>query len=412
MTVANEPSSLQARLQGQLRNAYENVPFYRRLYDAAGVKPADVKAEADLRLLPMITREQIIQDQRDHPPFGSFPCPREKLGRVNLIASTYYVVTTHADQRAIVQTLGEVFELMGVRSNDLVDVASAFHWVSGGTQIDAGLRSLGAAVIPGGPGQSEQRLRVLKDTGATVLQAFTPYAEELSRRFEAEGIDAARDLHVRLLLIGGELRDSKAKQRLQEAWGGAAVREHYGLSEAGIVAAECFEVGDGMHMSSHCILEVIDPDSGLPVESGMPGEVVTTELQRSAQPFIRFRTGDITEGIRTDACACGRRTPRLGRILGRRAQIPRVRGLFVPPALIERALREFPEAGAWHLVITRPGTTDVATVQVELPPAYARTADLVRSLKSAVGITMQIEPVPQGSIGPSAAQIEDQRVCQ
>lgn len=398
------------RLRQHLRNAYAKVPFYRHLWDAAGVDPTAVTSVRDLAALPMITKEQIIQDQRDHPPFGSCEFDRHDLARVNLIASTYYICLTHDDQRALTQMFGEIFALMGVRDTDLVDVASAFHWVSGGTQMDAALRSIGAAVIPGGPGQSEQRLRVLKETGATVLQAFTPYAEELGQRFEAAGIDVHRDLKVRLLIIGGELRDSRAKQRLQQAWGGAAIREYYGVSEAGIVAAECFEAGDGMHIVPQCIVEVIDPETGAPVEPGMPGEIVTTELVRSSQPFIRYRTGDITEGIRYEPCACGRHTPRLGRILGRRASIPRIRGLFVAPALVERAVREFPAAGAWRLVITRPGTTDTVRLQVELPSGSEIADTLGRNLKAAVGISIQIEPAEPGSIDPNAPQVDDQRV--
>lgn len=410
MTHHGNTEDLNSRLQSHLRHAYENVPFYRKLYDAAGVRMEDVKAVDDLHLLPMIEKDQMIRDQKENPPFGSFTMTAADLNRVNLIASSYYMCLTHEDQLGITRLYRESYEVMGVRDTDLVDISGTYHWVAGGLLRDEAMRSLGAAVIPSGPGQSEQRLRVLKDTRATVLQAFTPYAEELTRQFEANGIDPRRDLNIRLVIISGELRDSKAKHRLEEAWGGAAVRECYGVSEAGLVAAECFEVGDGMHLSPHCIIEVIDPETGRTVAPGQPGEIVTTELMRKGQPFIRFRTGDITEGIRYEPCACGRSSPRMGRILGRRSQIPRVRGLFVPPALIERAVREYPQAGAWKLIISRPGTMDAVNLQVELPAQSDISDKLTRTLKAAVGITIQIEPVPPASIDASTPQIVDQRV--
>lgn len=415
MAMPADPNSTEAfsRVKRHILNAYANVPFYRKLYDGAGVHPGDLESLEDLPKLPTISKEQIIADQKRSPPFGDIALAEAALTRVNLIASTYYVCLTHDDQRAVTAMFEEMFGILGVRRQDLVDISSAYHWVSGGTQMDAAMRGLGAAVIPGGPGHSEQRIRVLRETRATVLQAFTPYAEELSRRFAEYGVDPKTDLHVRLLIIGGELRDAAAKQRLEDAWGGAAVREYYGVSEAGILAAECLEAGDGMHISSHVHVEVVDPATGQAVPPGQSGEIVTTELVRSAQPFIRYRTGDITEGIRSAPCRCGRHSRRLGRILGRSAEIPRIRGLFIAPALIERTVRSYDEAGEWRLVISRPGTIDLAQLQVELgaPPDRRDfvAADLAKRLKDNVGIAIEVELVAPGSIEKAAKKVDDRR---
>ena len=128
--------------------------------------------------------------------------------------------------------------------------------------MDLALRRLGATVVPAGPGMSDLRLKMMKKLGVTAAELFTPYAEELATKFADNRIDAARDLQVRLLMVGGELRDSEALDRLRQAWGGAAIREFYGVSEAGMMAAECLEGGDGMHISPFCVVEVIDPEMG------------------------------------------------------------------------------------------------------------------------------------------------------
>ena len=400
------------RLRRHLEQAYEGVPFYRRRFDEAGVVPADIADFGDLHRLPMVSKDDIIADQLAHPPIGDLAVAPEDLARIHLIAGAYYLCVGPEDQLALTKMFGQAFRTMGITDTDVVDVATAFHWVMGGVQIDGALRSLGATVIPGGPGQSDRRMRVMRDLGVTALQAFTPYAEELASRFEEYGVQAD-ELSVRLLMIGGELRDLAAKQRLEMAWGGAVAREFYGASEAGLAAAECFEVGDGMHVGAHCIVEIVDPETGRQVETGAPGEVVTTELYRTAQPFIRYRTGDISEGFTTERCACGRDSWRLGRILGRNSDIARVKGLFIAPMAIEHVVRRQAEARAWRAIVDRPKVTDRMTVQVEWEgPVGAReaiSALYVRQLKEAVGVTCEVEIVPLQAIDGPAGVIEDRR---
>jgi phenylacetate-CoA ligase len=245
----------------------------------------------------------------------------------------------------------------------------------------------------------------------SVLQAFTPYAEELASRFAEAGIVPARDLAVRQLIIGGELRTADAKVRLAEAWAGAEIRETYGASEVGLAAIEC-EVGDGMHVSEDCYLEVVDPDTGYQVPPDTPGEIVLTDLFRSAQPFVRYRTGDLTEGLSLVPCGCGRTTPRLGRIVGRRSDVLRVRGLFQSPSVVRAALAEFPEITTWRIVVDRPGNIDEVWLTVESSDAEPVSDDfdarLGKTLKGQTDLSIQIRHVPTGTIG-EAPWYDDRR---
>src|SRR3546814_8475897 len=61
------------RMQQQLQYVYEQLPFYRRHYDAHGFHPADVKSLADFTSkVPVITKQMLVADQLEHPPFGSY----------------------------------------------------------------------------------------------------------------------------------------------------------------------------------------------------------------------------------------------------------------------------------------------------------------------------------------------------
>jgi phenylacetate-CoA ligase len=359
-----------------------------------------------------VKKDDVFLDQQARPPFGTMlTCPSRELRRIHCVASSVYMLLNSYDLGYLGRVFADQFRVLGVRKTDIVDIASTFHWVMAGTLMEAGLRKIGCVMVPGGPGSSDLRLKVMKEVGVSVLQAFTPYAEVLAVEMREREISPA-DLKLRLLVIGGELRTADAKARLSDAWGGAAIRELYGASEVGLAAAECFEVGDGMHISEHCVIELVDPDTGLEVDPAGPGEIVVTDLYRRAQPFIRFRTGDLTEGINFEPCACGRTSPRLGRILGRRSDIVRVRGLFVHPQRVLDVLKRYPEVGRHQIVVDRPGVTDRLTIRVERG-AYEQSAGLAgllqKDLQSSIGLLCDVEFVPPGTVFENGQIINDVR---
>ena len=72
------------RLKRQLAHAYDNVPHYRKKFDAAGVKPKDLKALPDLARFPFTTKK----DLRDTYPFGMFAVPMDRLVRIHASSGT------------------------------------------------------------------------------------------------------------------------------------------------------------------------------------------------------------------------------------------------------------------------------------------------------------------------------------
>lgn len=429
--VVGDPRRFEQLLQ-HVQYAWRATGFYRAAFAAAQFTPAQLRTWRDLPRLPMVTKEAVLADQATRPPFGTqLAVPQSSLRRIYCSAGSLYLGLTAGDLRRLVRAGTDQLRIAGLRRGDIVDVSSTFHLVMGGTLVDAACRAAGATVIPGGPGGSEQRLRILQDVGATVLQAFTPYAEALGLEMAQKGIDPRRDLRVRLLLVGGEVSTAGARLRLAELWGGAGVREFYGTAETGAVATEC-PAGGGMHISDDYLFEVIDPDTGEPCDPAGGGEIVLTEMMRRAQPFIRFRTGDITAGVDFRPCPCGRPTPRLQRIMGRRSSILRVKGVFIQPRLVAAVLAEC-GYGRHQLVVDRPGALDRVRLRIEAPAAAGSdataspagagptapapgageaTARLVERLKSAIGITCEVEWLPPGGLPPGAPAVVDQRELQ
>lgn len=129
---------------------------------------------------------------------------------------------------------------------------------------------------------------------------------------------------------------------------------------------ECSEQ-KGVHIwSDLALVEVIDPNSGEPLEPGERGELTITILQKEALPMIRYRIGDISV-LDDEVCACGRTHPRIQRIQGRVDDMLIIRGINVFPSQIEYALMAIPEVGQhFQIVVDRKGALDDLLVRVEL----------------------------------------------
>jgi len=126
-------------------------------------------------------------------------------------------------------------------------------------------------------------------------------------------------------------------REIERAWG-CRIYSTYGVTELANSLCEC-EAGAGGHLHSEQLhLEVLD-DNGQPVTDGKVGEVVATTFGVEAMPLLRYRTGDCAALFRAP-CACGRTTPRLGPILGRKNQKLKYKGASLFPSALQTVLEE------------------------------------------------------------------------
>ncbi len=402
------------RLKDILRYAAERSPFYSALYKRHRFIPSDVKDPAGFyENAPFINKTVLMDEQAKDPPCGSLlTVPVNDLARLYYSPGPLLIVFSHEDLAAYVERAARGLFHAGARASDVVNITFNYNWVGAGTQHDDAYRLIGCAVLPGGAGMSETHIELMKLTKTTVVSAFPTYAMHLSETAVRMGIDPKNDLSVRLIIIVGEIRKEEDKQDLAEAFG-AEIREMYVGNEMGFVGSEC-DHGGGMHLYSDTIVEVIDPETGKHVDEGQPGEIVTTDLHRKAMPIIHYRTGDITEGITYEKCPCGRSTPKMKRILGRVGDIPRVKGMFIPPRRIELVLNDYDRLQKYQLVIDRPEKKDRITIRIECPPGMQEEGLkrlLVEKLRIALGITPEIEFVLPETISEGEPGILDKRTA-
>lgn len=144
------------RLKWTLKHAYDNVPMYRRKFDAAGVHPDDFHELSDLSKFPCTTK----QDLRDNYPFDTFAVPMEQVVRIHASSGTTGKPTvvgyTQNDIDNWANIVARSLRAAGGTAKDKIHVAYGYGLFTGGLGAHYGAERLGATVIPMSGGQTEK----------------------------------------------------------------------------------------------------------------------------------------------------------------------------------------------------------------------------------------------------------------
>ena len=263
---------------------------------------------------------------------------------------------------------------------------------------------IGLHCVPGGGMSSAIRLALIESVGATVVCCTPTYALRLAEIAAQERpAHPLAESRVRLLIVAGEPGGSipATRERIERQWG-ARVIDHHGLTEVGPVSFECWESAGFLHLNeAEYVCEVLDPATGRELPDGEAGELVITNLGRTASPVIRYRTGDIVIR-RSGPCPCGRTWARLeGGIRARADDMINIRGVNVYPAAIESVVYRFPEVMAFRSVVSTSGAMPSFRVEVEVAStgdAGAAAARIAHQLREALGLTVPVHVVEAGTL--------------
>jgi len=191
------------RLQATIARVYANVPFYRQSFDAAGIRPEDVKALSDLQRLPFTTK----QNMRDSYPYGLFAAPMEEIVRIHASSGTTGKPTvvgyTQKDIETWTELMARSFVAAGAHKGDIIHNAYGYGLFTGGLGAHYGAEKLGASVIPISGGNTKRQIMIMQDFGSTVLTCTPSYSLYLAEEAGAEGVDI-RSSKLRVGIFGAE----------------------------------------------------------------------------------------------------------------------------------------------------------------------------------------------------------------
>jgi phenylacetate-CoA ligase len=387
-------------LKWTVAHAYEGSAFYRERFDAAGLKPEDIKSLDDLKRLPFVT----AQDLQEQYPFPLQSVPFEKIVRLHASSGTTgkrkVLVYTEKDIDDWANMFARCYEIAGLSQEDRIQICVGYGVWTAGAGFQLGCERFGALAIPAGPGNIEMQMQFLVDFQPTVICATASMGLLMAEEVDKRGL---RDkINVQKVIFGAERSNDAMKNKIKELIGAEQTFDIPGLTElyGPGTGLDC-ECHAGIHYwADYYIMELLDPETLEPVPEGEVGEMVYTTLRKEGAPLIRYRSRDLTKLV-PGPCSCGSMLPRHDRILGRSDDMFIIRGVNIYPGHIDEILACQEGIGSEYQIHLSRGDDgkDYMSIKVEreekgLPEKDAVVAGKVESeIKRGILVSGKVEIV-------------------
>ncbi len=358
------------KLRRTLAYVAKKSSFYRQLYSEQNFDPDSVGSLSDIRRIPFTEPRHIARE-----PFRLACVSIGDVARIVTLASSgtsgeaKRVLFTGADLRRIAALfVADTRQVVGEKKVVVQIMLPGTALFGQANLLGKAIEAAGSVpVITGDDADMTAQIGSISRNHCTVLVGYSSYLYKLTR---LGGLSAELGgMGVEAIVTAGERLPHAVKGVLEDAWK-AKVFSHYGLTEMGFnTGMECGQ-GIGYHIhEADFIAEIVDPETGIPVEEGQGGELVLTSVHREAMPLVRYRTGDVTRII-AEPCRCGSILKRIGPVRRWGVTTVRLGGgkietsdldeiLFSVPEIIDYRVVEGndPNDGALRfLVETAPGT--------------------------------------------------------
>lgn len=396
------PSQRAATQEVTLRRIAERVlaraPAFRAALASAGLHPQTLTL-ADLPRIPLLKKDTLPHEQAMAPPFGGWLAkPLAEVRRIFVSPGPIYDPEGRGDDY---WGFAPALVAAGFRRGDVVLNAFSYHFTPAGAMFDGALQALECVVVPTGVGNIGTQVKALVELRARGFIGTPSFLAAVLDRVREQATPSS----LEVACVSGEMLPEALRRDL-ETHHGLRISQAYGIGDIGLVAYECPQ-RSGLHLAERVIGEVVDPATGTPAGPGEIGEVVVTFLNE-LYPLLRFATGDLSRFVLGE-CACGRTSHRLERILGRVGDAVKVRGIFLHPHDLDRAMARHPEVSRYQAVVTRADHTDELTVRVEAE-APAHLAEAVgQSIRDTTRLRAVVEVVSPGTLGSIEQRLVDRR---
>lgn len=394
-------AALMARLPRIVAAAQRDAPAYRQ--SLAGVRADFIVSRQALAELPLTRKSELIELQRQSPPFGGFTTiATSGISRVFASPGPIYEIEA---RRPDFFRMARALYAAGIRAGDLIHNTFSYHLTPAGAMLESAAQALGCPVIPAGTGQTELQIKTIGDLRPGAYVGTPSFLKILCDRAAETGGDISS---IKKALVGAEAFPAVLRREFGDR--GIAALQCYGTADLGLIAYETSApdglLCEGMVVDEGVIVELVEPGTGTPVVPGEVGEVVVTTLT-AEYPLIRFATGDLS-ALLLEPSPCGRTNQRIKGWLGRADQSAKVRGMFVHPVQIGEITRRHPAVRRARLVIERPAGADAMILFVETD-APGEAAAIAATVQAVTKLRAEVSCVAVGSLPQDGKVIEDRR---
>jgi phenylacetate-CoA ligase len=373
------------------RYAAEHSPFYRALFRGVNGLPS-------LEQLPLVDKRTVSEQNL------KFLCvPRRRVVEIVTTSGTtgqpLLWMLTEKDMRRLARNERLSFECAGLTADDTVLLAVSLNrCFMAGLAFWLGLRELGCSVVRAGAHSPSYVLETITRAEPTAIVGVPSFLRAIAEKALETGFDLQNCPVKKIICIGEPVRSpslalNDSGLEIATAWK-ARVYATYGVTELANSLCEC-EAGAGGHLHQDQLhLEILD-DNGRPVPDGEVGEVVATTFGVEAMPLIRYCTGDCAALFRAK-CRCGRLTPRLGPILGRKHQKLKFKGASLYPSSLQSVLEE--TQGVDAFVIIARAESELSDAVEVLVHGSASVSALREAMQARAKIAPRIRRAPRREI--------------
>ena len=374
--------------------------YFGKMYRELGI--TQVRTAEDFRKLPFVDKAEL----RNAYPLGIQAVPDEEIVRIHSSSGTtgkpVIIPYTAKDVDDWATMFARCYETAGIGKSDRIQITPGYGLWTAGIGFQAGCEKLGAMAIPIGPGNTEKQLQMMQDLKSTVICATSSYALLLAEEINKRGLKDK--ICLKKGVIGSERWSDKKREYISNELG-IELYDIYGLTEiyGPGIGINC-DHQTGMHYWDDFIyIEIIDPETGEPVEDGEEGEIVITTLVKEGAPLLRFRTHDLSRIIPGE-CPCGSRYPRLDVIKGRSDDMFKVHGVNMFPSQVEELIGTVDGVSSEYKIdIAHDDEKNrdiiILTVEAEGRVNFDRTGDTIKNIfKSKIGVTPKVTVVSVGTL--------------
>ncbi|MET4279148.1 MULTISPECIES: AMP-binding protein [unclassified Bradyrhizobium] len=394
---AAREADLFARLPGVLRSAMTAPAYADRL---KGVDPAAVTSRAALAGLPVLRKSELPALHKASTPFGGFVAAAPG-SFARLFTSPGPIFEPEGRQADPWRGARALFAA-GFRPDDIVLNTFSYHLTPGGFIFDASARALGCAVIPAGPGNTEQQFELIEAYRPIGYSGTPDFLKILLDTAASSGRDVSS---IKRALVSGAAFPPSLQAEIKAR--GIDAYQAFGTADLGLIAFETV-AREGMVVNEDLIMEIVKPGTGDPVAPGDVGEIVVTSLDPH-HPWIRLALGDLTEAL-PGTSPCGRTNMRIKGWMGRADQTAKVKGMFVRPEQVAEIGKRHSALGRLRLVVARQGEADAMTLKAETGlPSDSLHEEVVASLRAVTKLGGSVELVSPGALPNDGKVIADER---